>query len=641
MADANNMLDLVFLWHMHQPDYRDHGDRGTSRVGAGETALAHSTFVLPWVYLHALKDYGDMAAHLERHPAIRCVVNFVPVLLDQIEDYVDQFSCGKFRDPLLRLLATPDLNGLGKHERQLLLDTCFRSNHVTMLAPFPRYKRLHDLYLSLSAEGGSALDYLSGSYFSDLVTWYHLAWTGEAERRANPLIAELMSKGEAYDAQDRKQLLDAIGGVIGSIIPRYRALAARGQIELSATPETHPLSPLLLDFKVARETVPDAPLPAAAGYPGGHGRVMAQISAAQASHAARFNGAPVGMWPAEGAISSAFVRHLANAGVRWIASGEGVLNNSLKAHHPDAPARPADATYRPWQLSGAPGLSLFFRDERLSDLIGFDYAKWHGRDAASHLLAELEAIREASPAGTRPCVGVILDGENAWEHYPYNGYYFFDDLYSLLAEHPQINTTTYADVLARNAATGVATATLPDLAAGSWVYGTLSTWIGDQQKNRAWDLLCTAKQSYDLVLASGRMSTTESTEATRQLAICESSDWFWWFGDYNPAAAVENFDRLFRHNLVRLYRLLQIEPPAQLDSPISGGDQSIASTSGAMRRAGPKNLKRSSENTDLIGFNKQSFNSIQFTHTPHLERARERQLRERDSGRRERVRWEE
>ena len=80
-------------------------------------------------------------------------------------------------------------------------------------------------------------------------------------------------------------------------------------------------------------------------------------------------------------------------------------------------------------------------------------------------------------------------------------------------------------------------------------------------------------------------SRGKSVLATRQLAICESSDWFWWFGDYNPAAAVESFDRLYRGNLARLYRLLKLEPPAQLDIPLSSGAETIASTSGTMRRA--------------------------------------------------------
>jgi alpha-amylase/alpha-mannosidase (GH57 family) len=555
-------LDLVFLWHMHQPDYRDHT--------SGE-------FVLPWVFLHAIKDYTDMAAHLERHPKMRAVVNFVPVLLDQIEDYAAQFASGKFRDPLLRLLAEPGLGHIAAADRELLLEACFRSNHHTMLAPFPRYQRLHDIHKSLERDGDAALSYLSGAYFADLVTWYHLAWTGETERRRHPLLAELMSKGEGYTAAERRGLLELIGGMIAGLIPRYRALAEAGQVELSATPHTHPLSPLLLDFAAARDTQPAAPLPQAAGYPGGRSRVEAQITSARESHRQRFGAEPAGMWPAEGAISAPFVRQLAAAGCGWIASGEGVLKNSL---HRSAVVQPR-ATYHPWRLADAPGLAMFFRDERLSDLIGFEYAKWHGRDAARHFVGELEAILAASPAGESPVVCVVMDGENAWEHYPYNGYYFFDDLYALLDAHPTIRSTTFAELLARKEPPRAEV--LPQLVAGSWVYGTLSTWIGDKDKNRAWDLLCAAKQSYDLTLASGRLTPEESAAAERQLAICESSDWFWWFGDYNPSQAVASFDHLYRRNLANLYRCLKLAPPANLDQPLSAG--SDAASGGTMRRA--------------------------------------------------------
>ncbi|MCK9380060.1 MAG: glycoside hydrolase family 57 protein [Sulfuritalea sp.] len=568
-------LDLVFLWHMHQPDYRDHGAIGPAIVGDGGTATGE--FVLPWVYLHAMKDYVDMAAHLERHPQIHCVVNFVPVLLDQIEDYVQQFASGHFRDPLLRMLATPDLDRISDEDRQLLLATCFRSNQVTMLAPFPHYQRLHNLFLLLAHENETAYGYLSGAYFSDLVTWYHLAWTGETERRRNPLIATLMSQGEGYDANDRKRLLASIGELIGGLIPRWRALAERGQVELSSTPQTHPLSPLLLDFHAARESLPKAALPFAAAYPGGRSRVIAQIDAARSSHARRFGVAPAGMWPAEGAVSEDFVKHLASAGCRWIASGEGVLKNSLTASDMANPR----AAYHPWRLEKAPGLTLFFRDERLSDLIGFDYAKWHGRDAAQHLVLQLETILDAAAENETPVVSIILDGENAWEHYPYNGYYFFDDLYGLLAEHPRIRTRTYAELLAQQ--TPPATTVLPHLTAGSWVYGTLSTWIGDEAKNRGWDLLCEAKQSCDRVLASGRLDARQVAAVESQLAICESSDWFWWFGDDNPSIAVASFDSLFRRNLARLYGLLQLEPPSQLETPICAG--SAAAGGGSMRRA--------------------------------------------------------
>ena len=555
-------LDLVFLWHMHQPDYRDH---------------VNGEFVLPWVYLHALKDYSDMAAHLERHPKIRAVVNFVPVLLDQIEDYCAQFDSGRFRDPLLRLLAQDDLNPIGTSDRKLLLEACFRSNHSTMLEPFPHYQRLHEIHTLLTREGDTALAYLSGDYFADLVIWYHLVWCGESVRREHALLAQLMSQGEGFSVDQRRQLLALIGVVVKSVIPRYRALQETGQIELSTTPGTHPLAPLLLDFQSARESQPDVQLPQAAAYPGGRNRVAAHINAALTSHVRRFGVAPAGFWPAEGAVSNAFVRQLDGVGSRWAASGEGVLRNSV-AHFKLDTAFPV---YQPWKLDDIPGITLFFRDERLSDLIGFEYGKWHGRDAASDFIGHLETILANMPEGEPPLVSVILDGENAWEHYPYNGYYFFDDLYGLLAEHPEICSTTFADCLADKER--AAPKRLPGLVAGSWVYGTLSTWIGDSEKNRAWDLLCAAKQRYDLVLCSGRLDAEESAAAEAQLAICESSDWFWWFGDYNPALSVACFDRLYRRNLSNLYRLLKLPPPAQLDIPLSQGDE-YAQT-GAMRRA--------------------------------------------------------
>ena len=178
-----------------------------------------------------------------------------------------------------------------------------------------------------------------------------------------------MSKGEGYTLADRQALLAWIGATLRKIIPRYRALAERGQIELSCTPQTHPLAPLLLDFNVARESVPDAPLPLNPAYPGGRSRVAAQIDDARASHTIRFGTPPVGMWPAEGAISKAFVEQLAEHGCRWIASGEGVLRATLHQAGLDDPR----AAYKPWRLDSAPGLTLFFRDERLSDMIGFEY----------------------------------------------------------------------------------------------------------------------------------------------------------------------------------------------------------------------------------------------------------------------------
>ena len=568
-------LDLVFLWHMHQPDYRDY---------------ASGDFLLPWVYLHAIKDYSDMAYHLEHFPQVKAVVNFVPVLLDQLEDYEQQFSTGRMRDPLLRLLVRENLNDLNAEERDLVLTSCFRSNHRSMVAPYQAYKRLSDLYKMLEPGGGVELSYLSGQYFADLLTWYHLAWCGESVRREHELVIRLMSKGEGFSFDDRKYLFDLIGQIITGIIPRYRKLAESGQIELSTTPHCHPLAPLLLDINSARDSKPDAVLPDSKCYPGGKSRVQAHLGSAIKSHQARLGVVPRGIWPAEGALSTDLLEVFAlQQECRWTASGEGVLANSLRtAAHP-LPER-AQYLYRPYHVQGAAReVRCFFRDDRLSDLIGFEYSRWNGRDAAMHFVSQLEEIAQQAPEGEAPVVSIILDGENAWEYYPYNGYHFFADLYSVLQTHPSIRTTTYSDYLdgfadAERGQQLAKEGELPRIVAGSWVYGDFSTWIGSPDKNRAWDLLCAAKQNYDSVVVSGRLNEEEYLAAEKQLASCESSDWFWWFGDYNPDHAVKSFDRLYRGNLMQLYRYLKLPIPAVLNAPISQGGGGLPEAGGTMRR---------------------------------------------------------
>jgi alpha-amylase/alpha-mannosidase (GH57 family) len=563
----NKPLDLVFLWHMHQPDYRDY------RSG---------DFVLPWVYLHAIKDYTDMAYHLEQHPGVKAVINFVPVLLDQIEDYQQQFATGQIRDPLLRLLARENLNDLTESERELILDSCFRSNHTKMVAPYPSYKRLFDLFKGLEPGGTVAFSYLSGQFMSDLLVWYHLVWCGESVRREHEVLIRMMSQNEGFNYADRKRLFDLIGQLIAGVIPRYRRLAERGQIEISATPHYHPLAPLLLDFNSARESSPECSLPQSTCYPGGKSRVLAHLLSTHKSHQSRFGITPRGIWPAEGAVSTALLEVLATQNCRWAASGEGVLANSLRSA--GTLGERSTYLYRPYRLQGtANSVSCFFRDDNLSDQIGFEYSNWNGKDAALHFISQLDTIAAQSGEDETPLVSIILDGENAWEYFPYNGYHFLNDLYTALEAHPDIRTTTYSQYLDNRNIKSIQEGTLPRLVAGSWVYGTFSTWIGATDKNHAWDLLCMAKQNYDLVMAGGRLVEAEIEAAEKQLSSCESSDWFWWFGDYNPAHAVEGFDRLFRHNLMQLYRLLKLPVPANLSYPISQGG-GAAEAGGTMRR---------------------------------------------------------
>jgi alpha-amylase/alpha-mannosidase (GH57 family) len=520
---------------------------------------------------------------------MRAVVNFVPVLLDQIEDYAGQFETAKLRDPLLRLLAKGDDEPWSDAERALALAQCFDANQDHLIAPYPPYRKLQNLAKAVDPSGNDPRGYLSDRFYSDLVTWYHLAWTGETVRRATPMFGELMARAGGFDAASRRALFDLIGSIVRGLVSRYRRLEEAGTIEISTSPAWHPLAPLLIDFACAREARPDASLPKAAGYPGGRERVDHHIVVALDSHARRFGRAPDGLWPPEGGVSNDFVRAVATHPIRWIASGSQVLANSLRRAGID-PASAKGSTYRPFQLpSLAPNLLCFFRDDHLSDLIGFEYRNWHSGQAAAHFVGELEAIASAASDGKRRLVTVIVDGENAWEYYPYNGFYFLSDLYLRLAQHATIRPRTCRDVVTSHDAALASGADdtagiLQGLVAGSWVYGDLMTWIGSPDKNRAWDLLAEAKSACDQALANGQVAGEQQSALSRQLAVCEGSDWFWWFGDYNPAEAVGRFDALFRANLARLYQMIGAPPPPSLATPVSVGSGNAASE-GAIRRA--------------------------------------------------------
>ena len=571
MAVQKPKLYLNLYWHMHQPDYRD---------------TISGQYILPWTYLHAMKDYTDMAYHLEANPKAKATFNFVPVLLDQLEDYEEQFLSGHIRDPLLAMLARENLEYLNKDERCLIVDSCFKRHHEKMLEPFAHYQRLLNIYNALQVQGSTASNYLSGQYMADLLVWYHLAWTGESIRRNNAFVQSLLEKGSQFTYEERAALFKLIGELIADLIPRYKKLQTSGQIEISSTPHYHPILPLLLDFKSTRDAMPFAPLPTCTSYPGGRLRAKAHVESAKKSHQKRFGELPVGMWPAEGAVSQAGLLLMAEQGVAWAATGEGVLANSLyKSSETGAIPSRDEYLYRPYRISnGVNEITCFFRDDNLSDKIGFEYSKLHASEAVADFIASLEAIYADNDSDEHRVVSVILDGENAWEYYPYNAYYFLNELYEALTEHAHIEMTTFSDVVERaNKHKKIDMPDLPKLAAGSWVYGSFSTWIGSADKNLAWDLLCDAKKQYDQVMQSGLLSEMESAACERQLSICEGSDWFWWFGDYNSSVSVDSFDRLYRRNLANLYRLLKLPIPQTLSQPISqgAGDPAVG---GTMRR---------------------------------------------------------
>ncbi len=570
----SNKLNVVVCWHMHQPWYRN-GLAGEYR--------------LPWVYLHAIKDYSDMAMHLEQHPEMRAVVNFAPVLLEQLEDYQQQLqtllATGKpTQDPLLNLLASLTPIPTDTTGRSQILQDCQRCYAPRMIHPWPIFRGLLDMIGAAEVAGlenpnyKQPLTYLSEQYFLDLITWYHLAWLGQSLKK-QAAVQALIAKGQLFDQTDRLQLIQVIANCLQNIIARYRVLAERGQVELSMTPYMHPIIPLLQDFTNMRCALPHAPAPQATHYPEGYARARWHMQRGIECFEHYFGRRPQGVWLSEGGVSASAIALLDEFGIRWTASGEGVWRSSSHlSHYTGEPIESKRDLFKPHTLTHSQ-VRIHFRDDGLSDLIGFKYSNWNAANAVQDFIQHLENTAKFLGAeANQHALAIILDGENAWEYYPDNAVEFLDLLYSELNKSQLLKTACFADLYET-----VPPKDLPKLCAGSWVYGSFSTWIGSEDKNRGWDYLVAAKQAYDDALAAGRLSVEQQYQASQQLAVCEGSDWFWWFGDYNATESVRDFERLFRLQIKQVYQLLNLEPPSQLDTPLSKGGGGVENA-GTMRR---------------------------------------------------------
>jgi alpha-amylase/alpha-mannosidase (GH57 family) len=418
-------LKLVLCWHMHQPEYRD---------------LQSGEFKLPWTYLHVMKDYVDMVAHLEAAPEARVVVNFAPILLEQIEEYARQINSflhdrSPFTDPLLLALAN-DVS-LVATPLETIKD-CLKANRERQINRYPQFKHLAETAELLIEK--EIVQYVNAQFIADLLMWYHLAWLGETVKLNDIRAQRLLAQGKNYTFEDRLEMLIIIADQLAHVLGRYKALAKKGQIELSVTPYSHPIMPLLLDINTAHEATPHAPLPELKAYPHGKERVLWHLEKGVQTFKRFFGFAPKGCWPSEGSISDETIKLLDKFGFEWTASGGSVLGNSLTLAENDRP----ESTFHPFKLKGS-DINCFFRDDGLSDLIGFQYSKWHADDAVSDLIHHLEQIadREIPDA----VVSIIMDGENAWEYFPANGIYFLSALYCRLSNHPRIEMTTFGDCI--------------------------------------------------------------------------------------------------------------------------------------------------------------------------------------------------
>jgi alpha-amylase/alpha-mannosidase (GH57 family) len=549
MAD----IALAFLWHQHQPYYPDDA--------AGQNPM-------PWVRLHGVKDYCGMALHLLEFPEMQCTINLVPSLLVQLQAYTERGASDRFLD-----VSHIPADALSEADALFLLDHFFMANPDHMIRPFPRYLDLFQRRGLGRNTAREALRRFKRGDLRDLQVWFNLAWVHPLAVQRDDALRALHGKARNYTEDDKNALLKKHIDILREVLPLHRRMAGSGQVELTTTPFFHPILPLLLDKKLAREAMPDAALPrCTAGYPED---AELQVRTAIEHHARLFGAPPRGMWPAEGSVCQAMIPLLARYGVRWIATDEeilsastaGAVNRDGKGH-----VNKPELLYRPYRVcEGDAELRIVFRDHALSDLIGFHYQHSTAEAAADDFMRCLHGISQAVGDDGPALVSVILDGENCWEHYPGGGVDFLRALYRRCTTTPGVRPTSIGAFLERCPPKAV----LPRLFAGSWIGHNFAIWIGHEEDNTAWDALHRAREHLlkkgqpARSTSDGSSAPTPLLRAWRELYIAEGSDWFWWYGDDHSSAQDATFDYLFRKHLQNVYLLLGDEPPADLARPIS------------------------------------------------------------------------
>ncbi|NOY77888.1 MAG: glycoside hydrolase [Calditrichaeota bacterium] len=541
-------IKIAFLWHQHQPYYKQPDT---------------DVYTLPWVRLHALKDYFDMVEILDSFPKIHQNFNLVPSLLLQLEDYVQNEA----KDEILLRTEIP-AEALSPDDKYFLLNYFFMVNAEHLILPFPGYKRLWKKRGTDLSESGlrQAVQSFTTQDFLDLQIWYNLSWTGESHKKRSP-FKELIEKDHDFTEEDKHVLLSSQKAILKEIIPKHRELSEKGQIELSTTPFYHPIVPLLCDTESAKMAMPGATLPSPAfKHPEDAGE---HIRRGLDFFQKRFGSKPAGMWPSEGSVSDEAASLFAENGIRWIATDEEILFKSLPLNK--LPLRDRTSTlYQSYQLETKNGpIHIFFRDHTLSDLIGFVYQKWPAEEAATDFVSRILDIRSQISAqfGEKrlesSIISIILDGENCWEFYPENGRPFLEALYSRLSETGEIQSVTLSEFLDQSSPSQQ----LTKIFAGSWINHNFSVWIGHPEENKAWEFLNRARSALEEAKAKG-ISAETGELAFRQIMIAEGSDWFWWFGDDHHTENAAEFDSLFRGHLIKLYELLQRDVPPELYEPI-------------------------------------------------------------------------
>ena len=534
-------LSVAIYWHMHQPVYEIEG-----------------TYLMPWVRLHAVKDYLDMVLFLDKYPKLKLNIDVVPALVDAIIDY-----CNGAND-IHSELTTSEIENLTEEEKSFILNNFFSPKFETMLFKSENYKKLYQKRFSKDVHNTKEFD---NRELSDLMALFNLVWIDPIHFSRYPKLAELWKKQYNYTLEDRIEIIEIHRQIMREIIPIYKKYIQTGRLELTTSPYYHAILPILVDAKgsIKKSMTLDG-LPATLGM---SDDAKIQVKNALDRIEEVFGVRPQGVWPPELCVGPKTLALLAKEGLKWTISDEGILSNSINFDFiRDFKGNLADPyhllkTYE-YQSKNGP-IDVIFRDRSIPNLINFEYAGIDSKMAASDLYDKIKVVQNkllVSP-DEKHMLTLALDGENCWENYQNDGNDFLENIYSYIENDDSLETVLISDYISKDSHKK----SLNKIYTGSWIDTSFQYWIGEPTKNKAWAYVKNTKNDLELFEKENKKHPNLDA-AQKELLIAEGSDWFWWYGEPNNSGQDFVFDYMFREHLKNVYILLGLEPPEYLNNSL-------------------------------------------------------------------------
>ncbi|ASJ11540.1 amylopullulanase [Thermococcus thioreducens] len=578
-------LNVIIVWHQHQPYYYD---------------PIQDIYTRPWVRLHAANNYWKMAYYLSQYPDVHATIDLSGSLIAQLADYMN----GK--KDTYQIVTEKIANGepLTVDEKWFMLqapggffDHTIPWNGEPITDPngnpirdfWDRYTELKNKMMAAKAKYANlpleeqkvaVTNEFTEQDYIDLAVLFNLAWIDYNYIMTHPELKALYDKVDegGYTREDVKTVLDAQMWLLNHTFEEHEKinlLLGNGNVEVTVVPYAHPIGPILNDF----------------GWESDFDEHVKKADELYKQYLGGGTALPKGGWAAESALNDKTLEILAENGWQWVMTDQMVLGKlGIEGT--------VENYYKPWvsEFNGKK-IYLFPRDHALSDRVGFTYSGMNQYQAVEDFVNELLKLQKENYDGSLVYV-VTLDGENPWEHYPYDGKLFLTELYKKLTELQEqglIRTLTpseyiqlYGDkankltpqMMERLDLTGdKVNALLKAQSLGelydmvgvkeemqwpesSWIDGTLSTWIGEPQENYGWYWLYLARKT--LMENKDKMSQTDWEKAYEYLLRAEASDWFWWYGSDQDSGQDYTFDRYLKTYLYEMYKLAGVEPPSYL-----------------------------------------------------------------------------